>query len=96
MNLKLKGFKPISKQEIATISAGSGIVATIGSIASSLIGGISSMVNIADDISTTVIKNKIVSKIDEVEKGEIELKKDGGIRLKWDSLSNSNNSTIIF
>lgn len=96
MNLNFKGFEPVSIKEQQTISAGAGIAAAIGTIASSIVGGISSIINVADDVSDTIIKNKIVNKIDEVEKGEIELKRDGGIRLKWDSLSNSNNSTIIF
>ena len=80
--MKFKGFCPMSLEEQKTISAGFGI----SEIVPSVISGISSVANIADDISDTIIKNKIISKMDEVKKGEIELGKDGQIRLKWDSV----------
>ncbi len=80
--MKFKGFYPMSLEEQKTISAGFGISEIIPSVVS----GISSFTNIADDISNTIIKNKIVAKMDEVKKGEIELGKDGQIRLKWDAV----------
>lgn len=85
------GFKPVSIEKQKTISAGFSIV-DIVPVATSLIGA-------ADNISNTIIRNKIVNKMDEVSKGEIELGKNGEIRLKWDSLNTSNNlinNKIIF
>ena len=94
MSNKFNGFTKVSLEEQKQISAGIGISEIIP-IATS---GLSSIVNIADDISNTVIKNKIVSKMDEVQKGEIELSKDGKIRLKWDSLKSDDSIVpkIIF
>ncbi len=96
--MKLDGFKNLSIEEQEKISAGAGGGA-IGGIISAVTSGISGLVNIADDVSDTVIKNKIVAKMDDVQKGEIELGKNGDLRLKWDSLSSSNDSpmpTVIF
>ncbi|MBD5422906.1 MAG: hypothetical protein HDR43_00155 [Mycoplasma sp.] len=87
---EFEGFNKVSQEEQKTISAGMGI-SDIIPIATS---GLSSIANIADDISNTVIKNKIVNKMDEVQKGEIELGKDGQIRLKWDSLKSSGDSVV--
>lgn len=84
------GFKPVSIEKQKSISAGFS--------ASGIIAGATSVVNIADNISNTIIKNKIVNKMDEVSKGEIELGKNGEIRLKWDSLESNNliSNKIIF
>lgn len=99
MKNKYKGFTEMSNQEKNEISAGAAIGATIASVVSGVTSGLSNIVNIADDISNTIIKNKIVSKIDETEKGEISLSKDGEIKLKWDDTSSpltKGNSTVIF
>lgn len=85
------GFKPISTEKQKTISAGFSIASAIP-VATSLVSA-------ADSISNTIIRNKIVNKMDEVSKGEIELGKNGEIRLKWDSLNTSDNlinNKIIF
>ncbi len=93
-NNSIIGFEPISFEEKERISAGN----SVSSIVSSVTSGISSLASIADNISDTVIKNKIVSKIDDVQKGEVELGKDGQLRLKWDSLSSSSEikNSIVF
>lgn len=96
---KFKGFEPLSISEQKQISgAGAGIAGAISSITSGITSTISNVVKISDDISDTIIKNKIVSKMDKVQKGEISLDKDGGIKLKWDSLESPNSPvpTIIF
>lgn len=91
--MKNKNFKPLTLQQEKSICA-AGII-------SGIISGISSLASTADTVSNTVIKNKIVSKMDDVKKGEIELGKNGEIRLKWDALStddetNPIKSTVIF
>ncbi|WP_022935267.1 hypothetical protein ACJA28_00890 [Mesomycoplasma moatsii] len=93
-----QGFNLVPKEEQICISAGSGIGAAIAATTSAITSGVSGLVSVADDISNTVIKNKIIAKMDDVQKGEIEIGKDGQIRLKWDSVSSSNgiNSTIVF
>lgn len=85
------GFKPVSIEKQKTISAGFSIA--------SVVPFATSLIDAADSISNTIIRNKIVNKMDEVSKGEIELGKNGEIRLKWDSLNDSNNlinNKIIF
>ena len=78
-----------------SISAGAS-ASLIDSILKIATTGLSNAVNISDDISDTIIKNKIIAKMDEVQKGEVELNKNG-IKLKWDSLSSNINPTkIIF
>lgn len=94
-NNNFLGFQKIDLEEQINISAGTA-TSLVESILNLATTGISNFVNISDDISDTVIKNKIVSKMDEVQKGEIELNKNG-IKLKWDSLSsNANPTKIIF
>ncbi|MBR2849041.1 MAG: hypothetical protein IKB83_00870 [Mycoplasmataceae bacterium] len=89
------GFKKLDLEEQMSISAGTS-TSLINSILKIATTGLSSAVDISDSISDTVIKNKIISKMDEVQKGEVELNKNG-IRLKWDSLSSNINPTkIIF
>lgn len=89
------GFKKLDLEEQMSISAGT-LTSLINSILKIATTGLSSAVDISDSISDTVIKNKIISKMDEVQKGEVELNKNG-IRLKWDSLSSNINPTkIIF
>lgn len=84
------GFKSVPREKQKNITAGFS--------AAGIINGATSLVNIADNISNTIIKNKIVNKMDEVSKGEIELGKNGEIRLKWDSITPNNliSSKIIF
>lgn len=91
-------FKEMAIEDEIRISAAGGSGLNISSIISGVTSSISNLVNIADDVSDTVIKNKIVAKMDEVEKGEISLDKNGSIKLKWDSLSNKTNQkmSIIF
>ncbi len=93
----LNGFEIMTIEEQNAISAGEGITSLISSIGSTISSTLSGFTTVADDISNTIIKNKIIAKMDNVQKGEVEVGK-GTIKLKWDSLSNStgNNSTIIF
>ena len=94
-NNNFLGFKKLDLEEQMSISAGTS-TSLINSILKIVTTGLSSAVDISDSISDTVIKNKIISKMDEVQKGEVELNKNG-IRLKWDSLSSNINPTkIIF
>lgn len=89
------GFQKIDLEEQMSISAGAS-ASLIDSILKIATTGLSNAVNISDDISDTIIKNKIIAKMDEVQKGEVELNKNG-IKLKWDSLSSNINPTkIIF
>ncbi len=99
INKTFKGFKKVNLNHKKSISAGSGLLSQIiGGISSIFTGGISPIISAADDISNTVLRGKIIDKMNDIEKGEVELKKDGGIRLKWDSLSSKHNgfSSIIF
>ncbi|MBR4025388.1 MAG: hypothetical protein IKJ03_00355, partial [Mycoplasmataceae bacterium] len=89
------GFQKTDLEEQMSISAGAS-ASLIDSILKIATTGLSNAVNISDDISDTIIKNKIIAKMDEVQKGEVELNKNG-IKLKWDSLSSNINPTkIIF
>ncbi len=92
--MKIEGFEPMTLAEQKAISAGFGL----SDIIPSIISGMGSIVNVADDISTTIIKNKIIAKMDQVKKGEVEIGKDGQIRLKWDSVfeEESSGPQIIF
>ncbi|MBR3832157.1 MAG: hypothetical protein IKJ72_00790 [Mycoplasmataceae bacterium] len=94
-NNNFLGFQKIDLEEQMSISAGAS-ASLIDSILKIATTGLSNAVNISDDISDTIIKNKIIAKMDEVQKGEVELNKNG-IKLKWDSLSSNINPTkIIF
>ena len=96
MNKKIiKGFTKVSDEEQLKISASGGI---ISSIISTITGGLSSLTKTADDASNIVIKNKIIEKMNDVQKGEVELTDKGGVRLKWDNTSSINTSipNIIF
>ena len=94
-NNNFLGFQKIDLEEQMSISTGAS-ASLIDSILKIATTGLSNAVNISDDISDTIIKNKIIAKMDEVQKGEVELNKNG-IKLKWDSLSSNINPTkIIF
>lgn len=108
MNLENLGFKKLNYDEQCKLnSAGAGFLSVLSTIGKTILGliptitsGANSAMSIFSNASTIKQQDKLIEKIKEITKGEIEFGKDGQIKIKWDDSSNKNpvipTNNIIF
>lgn len=101
------GFQELTYDEQCELVSAGSFLSVLGAIGgtifkaiSGILPGVGAAVNAFSNISTTNQQNKLIEKIKEIVKGEIEFGKDGAIKVKWDHSSNNSQSipknTIIF
>lgn len=94
------GFKKLSLDEQKQLNS-AGFLKDIIPLVTSILkntGGVSPIFSIGSSIAQIIQQSKLIEKIKTTTKGEVEIGKDGQLKIKWDDngINNSPHNTIIF